>query len=175
MDSMKRTAASAAEKATPASTEAAEVGEPSATDAVWAAMMIPHHETGIQMAEMAIGKAATEALRDAAANSKSEQEEDMPRLEQIVRAAGKTTTPPEKPIERMNQHHMQVLKGLSGADFDRHWITMVSGHHLAAIMMTDTAMAGHASGAAHELQKKLRNYQLHELHVLNDLHAQLNG
>jgi uncharacterized protein (DUF305 family) len=174
--SMKRAVASAAGMVTPSSDEAsAQVGEPSATDAMWAAMMIPHHQTGIQMAEMAASKATTEALRQAAASSKVEQEEDIPQLEQIVRAAGKTTMPPEKQIERMNKQHMQVLQSLSGVDFDRHWITVVSGHHMSAIMMTDTAMAGRASPAAGELQKKLRDDQLQELEVLNDLHEQLNS
>lgn len=176
MDSMKRAVASAAGMATPSSDEAsAQVGEPSATDAMWAAMMIPHHQTGIQMAEMAASKAATDALRQAAASSKADQEEDLPKLEQILRAAGKTAMPPEKQIERMNKQHMQALESLSGVEFDRHWITVVSGHHMSAIMMTDTAMAGHASPTAGELQKKLRDDQLQELGTLNDLQQQLNS
>ena len=176
MASMKRAVAGAAGMVAPSSDEASnQVGEPSVTDAMWAAMMIPHHHTGIQMAEMAASNAATEALRQLAASSKADQEADLPQLEQIIRAAGKTAMPPEKQIERMNKQHTQVLESLSGVAFDRHWITVVSGHHMSAIMMTDMAVAGHASPVAEELQKKLRNDQLHELEVLNDLHEQLSS
>ena len=172
MESTKRAEASTGGTVRPSSEE---VGEPSAIDAIWAAMMIPHHQTGIQMAEMAASRTATEVLREAAASSKSDQERDIPPLEQIVRSAGKTAMPPQKQIERMNKQHMQVLQSLSGVDFDRHWITVVSGHHMSAIMMTEAAIACHTSPAAHELQKKLRDDQLQELGVLNDLQEQLNS
>lgn len=173
MDSTKR---HAAEMSTPSSGQtASQVGEPSATDAVWAAMMIPHHRTGIEMAELAVRKAVTEALREAAEHSKGEQERDLPQLEQIIRAAGTSAMPPQKQLERMNKHDMKVLQSLSGVDFDRHWITVASGHHMSAIMMTDTALAGSASSAARELQQQLRDLQLQELDDLIDIEEQLRG
>lgn len=159
--------------ATSNASEAAEVGKPSDTDATWAAMMIPHHQTGIAMAEMAADKAETDALRRAAEESRRGQEEDLPRLHKIIDAAGKSPMSPEKQIEEMNQHEMDVLESLSGADFDRHWITVVSGHHMAAIMMTETAMTCNASQEASALQKKIRTEQLGEIDTLTSIHTQL--
>ncbi|MDN4175867.1 DUF305 domain-containing protein [Nocardioides sp. SOB77] len=90
MGSLKRAAAKASEIVTPASdAAAADLGEPSAADATWAAIMIPHHESGIQMARMAATNAATEALRNAAKASVADQESDLPELHKIIRAAGK--------------------------------------------------------------------------------------
>ncbi|MDN4175866.1 DUF305 domain-containing protein [Nocardioides sp. SOB77] len=86
----------------------------------------------------------------------------------------KTPTPPAKQIEEMNKHHMHLLERLSGVDFDRHWITVVGGHHMAAIQMTETAMAGSASSSAAYLQRKLRQSQLEELNTLNDIHKEIS-
>jgi len=176
MTSIKRAAAKASEAMTSPSDDAAsEIGEPSAVDAMWAAMMIPHHQTGIQMAEMAIKQAATEELRQAAEESRKEQEDDLPQLQRIIDAAGKSPMPPEKAVEKMNKHETKLLESLSGTEFDRHWITVVNGHHMAAIMMTDTAVAGSTSKGAHALQTKLREAQLGEIDKLTDLHQKLHG
>lgn len=173
---MKRMAAKAEDAVTsPDQAAATAIGEPSATDATWAAMMIPHHRTGIEMAELAVNKAATDGLRRAAAKSKQEQEREMPQLEEIAQAAGKAPMPPEPPVEGMNQLQMEKLQSLSGPEFDRHWITVVSGHHMAAITMTDTALAGGESGPAARLQEKLRSEQLEELRTLSDLFKDLDG
>lgn len=168
---------SAAEKVKPTSQEAtAAVGEPSASDAMWAAMMIPHHRTGIAMSELAESRAATDELRQAAQSSKVEQEDDLPRLEEIIRAAGQDERRPERQIEQMAQHHMQVLESLSGTDFDRHWITVVGGHHQAAIMMSETALAGNSPyQAARSLQEQIREKQLNELDDMRNLLQRLGG
>jgi len=174
MESVKRAVASAAEKVKPASQEAtAAVGQPSAPDAMWAAMMIPHHRTGIEMAALATERAASEQLRQLAASSKSDQEKELPRLQEIIDAAGKTAMPPEAPVERMNRLHMQVLGSLSGTEFDRHWITVVNGHHMSAVMMTDVALAGSQSDVAKSLQTELRQDQLKEMDELNRLLEQI--
>lgn len=174
MESIKRAAAGVAGMVTPSSDEAAaQIGAPSAADAMWAAMMIPHHRTGIQTAEMAVSRATTAALQRLAAHSKAEQEQDLPRLERILSAAGKQPMPPESQIERMEKQQMQTLQALSGVDFDRYWITVVSGHHMSAVMMTDTAMAGSSSAGAMALQQELRQKQLEELGRLNELRDQL--
>ena len=176
MDSLERAMASAAEMVKPSSENAAtEVGDPSPADAMWAAMMIPHHRTGIEMAELAVSRAATASLRAMAAKSKAEQEEDLPRLQRIIDAAGKTPMPPEKPIERMNQQHTSMLQSMSGPDFDLHWATVVSGHHMSAVMMTDTAMASSGSHGAMALQEELRTKQLGELDELNDFTSRLRS
>lgn len=175
MESMKRTAAKVTEAVTTSSDEAsAEIGQPSEADATWAAMMIPHHENGIKMAQLAIERAATDALRNAASQSKANQERDMSVLEKILEAAGKKPMPPEKPLEQMDEMHMQLLGGLSGEDFDRHWITVTGGHHMAAIMMSETALAGSASDGARSLQQTIRQTQLGEVATLNEIHQQLH-
>jgi uncharacterized protein (DUF305 family) len=171
---MKRAMSRAAEVVKPASPDAAaEVGDPSAANAMWAAMMVPHHRTGIQMAEPAASEATTASVRQQAAKSKADQEVDLPRLERTLSAAGKTAMPPEKQIEQMNRQHTQTLQSMSSTDFDRHWITLISGHHMSAIMMTDTAMAGSSNDGAKQLEKELRSTQLEELGELNSLWGQL--
>ena len=176
MDSAKRVMTRAADMVKPPSENAAtEVGDPSPADATWAAMMIPHHRTGIEMAELAIGKAATAALREMAAKSVAEQKEDLPRLERIIAAAGRSAMPPQKPVERMNKLHTRMLQSLSGPEFDLHWATVVSGHHVSAVMMTDVAMAASGSHGVTALQEELRAKQLKELDELNDFTDRLQG
>lgn len=176
MDSAKRAMASAAEMVKPSSEQAAaEVGDPSPADALWAAVMIPHHRTGIEMSELAMSKAAAQSLREMAAKSKSEQEDDLPLLQRIIDAAGKTPMPPARQIERMNRQQMSMLQSMSGPDFDLRWATVVSGHHMSAVMMTDTAMASSGGHGAMALQQELRTKQLAELDELNDFTSRLEG
>jgi len=149
----------------------ATVGRLSASDAIWAAALVYHLNAGVEMSELAMDRATAEELRQFAAASKSTQEDDLARLQQIVDTAGVTATAPEPRIEQMNRVHVETLRSLTGTAFDRHWVTVASGHHMSAAMLTAVAMAGSGSDGGRALQAAV---QAGHLRALGRLH-QLTG
>lgn len=147
----------------------AAVGRLSASDATWAAALVYHLNTGVEMSELAMERATAEELRLFAAVSKSAQEEDLARLQQIVDAAGVTATAPEPRIERMNRLHLETLRSLTGTAFDRHWVTVASGHHMSAAMLTAVAMVGSGSDGGRALQAAVQAGHLRALGLLHQL------
>jgi len=158
---------------TSASASGSSGGEPSMTDAMWAAMMIPHHQNGIAIAQMAVEKAVTPGVRELAQMSADKQQAQLATLEAIAAAGGQEAMPPEAPLEAFNQEDMAELEALSGVDFDRKWLDTLRSHHMAAIMMTDIAMAGTAGGEAATLQQEIHDGQLEETQTMNELSRQL--
>ena len=147
--------------------------EPAMTDAMWAAMMIPHHQDGIEMAQMAVEMAATPGVRELAQMSAEKQQAQLATLEEIAEAGGEEAMPPEPPLEAFNQEEMAELQALSGEDFDRKWLDTFRSHHMSAIMMTDVAMSGTAGGEAETLQQEIHDGQLEETQTMNELSQQL--
>lgn len=168
------TAEAAASRLRPSSVQnPAEVGEPSAAEATWAAMTIPHHKAGIALADLAVARSSSEEVRQLAQKSKEDQEKDLPILEQIVGAAGKTPMPPEAAIEAMQQQHTALLSSLSGSQFDRRWLDVFRSHHVVAVLTAGIAAAGSTSGVAHRLEQSTRTGQLGQIQRINELIEQL--
>lgn len=68
---------------------------------------------------------------------------------------------------------MAKLESLSGEAFDRYWLDVFRSHHMAAIMMTKTALAGTAGGTAAKLEREIRDGQLRQVATMNKLRKQL--
>lgn len=143
------------------------------TDATWAAMMIPHHRMGIELTELALQKAENPEVKELAQQANEDQKSELPRLEAVAAAGGRSPGPPDEQIQRFNEQQMQELHALAGEDFDRYWLDVLSGHHMAAIMLTDTVLAGPAGGASEELQRQIHDGQLDQVSRMNELREQL--
>lgn len=150
-----------------------DAGDPSPTDVRWAAMMEPHHRMGIELTELALEKSENDGVRAVAEESKADQESQLPGLRAITEAGGEEPIPPEAPIARFNEQQMQMLRSSSGAEFDRMWLDVFSGHHMAAIMMTQAVQPGTAGGLAEDLQNEIRTGQLHQIATMNHLREEL--
>lgn len=165
--------ASASTSASKTSASESSGGEPAMTDAMWAAMMIPHHEMGIQMAQMAVEKAVTPGVREVAQMAAEDQQAQLTTLQEIAQAGGEEAMPPEAPLETFNQEEMSELQALSGEDFDRKWLDTFRSHHMSAIMMTDVALSGTAGGDAKTLQQEIHDGQLEQTQTMDELSQQL--
>jgi uncharacterized protein (DUF305 family) len=172
--------APAEQTATPAPTSSpAPGGAPqeqnaSPTDVRFAAMMVPHHQTGIELTQMAIDKAATDGVRQVAQEGMQSQQEDLPVLQEIA-ASGASGHEMEQPLMTFNQQEMAELRSLTGEEFDRKWLDVFSSHHMAAIMMADTALPGATSDRARAIEQKIHDGQLQQLQTMNELREQLDG
>lgn len=135
----------------------------------WAAMMITHHQSGIELTRLATEKASNPAVRDLARQSMQDQQPELFRLQAIAQAGGVSAQQPEQPIMRFDQQQMMMLRSLSGATFDRQWLDVLSSHHMAAIMMTGPPMAVTGPGDAQQLETSIQDGQLRQIEIMNQL------
>jgi uncharacterized protein (DUF305 family) len=148
----------------------------SMTDAMFASMMIPHHQEGIEITKLGASKATTPAVKQIAQRSMDSQQSELPELQKVAESGGMASPkPPEPPLAKFNDQEMAELQRLSGKDFDLKWLDVLSSHHMAAIMMTDVAMSASAGGEAKAVQQKIRDGQLKDVDEMNALRDQLRN
>ncbi|GAA0793424.1 DUF305 domain-containing protein [Spirilliplanes yamanashiensis] len=145
----------------------------SMTDAMFAAMMVPHHEEGMEITKLGAEKATTPEVKEIAQRSMTSQQADLPKLQAIAGSGGMAPQPMQPPLARFGDQEMTELRSLSGEEFDLKWLDVLSSHHMAAIMMTDIAMSASAGGEAKALQQKIRDEQLKDVEEMNTLRDQL--
>lgn len=140
--------------------------------AMFAAMMISHHEEGIELAQLAVNKASTPGVKAVAERSLRNQQAELPELRRVAEGGNMTAQPPEPPLAKFNEQEMSELQTLSGREFDLGWLDVFSAHHMSAIMMADMELAP-GSGEAADLAKKIHEEQLRDVSEMNNLRDQL--
>jgi uncharacterized protein (DUF305 family) len=101
-------------------------------------MMVPHHQSAIDMAELAIEKAQRPQVRRLAREIVAAQEAEIARMESWYQSWYG-----EKLVPSMSGPHGNVdMAELESAkdDFDRVFLRMMIPHHASAIMMADAVM-----------------------------------
>ncbi|MFG1955175.1 DUF305 domain-containing protein [Micromonospora sp. NPDC048830] len=109
---------------------------------MFAAMMVPHRQEGIKLAQMALNKSTTPGVKELAQRSLQNQQTELPELQSIAQSGNMSQQLPEEPLSRFNEQEMTELKQFSGREFDLKWLDIFSGHHMSAIMMADMNGAG---------------------------------
>jgi uncharacterized protein (DUF305 family) len=145
----------------------------SKTDAMFAAMMIPHHQMGLQITKLGTEKATNSGVKEIAERATESQQNEIPQLQSVASSGEMATMPPEDPMTKFNEQEMAELRSLSGTEFDLKWLDVLSSHHMAAIMMADIALAGNADAQAKQLQQKIHDEQLKGIGDMNTLRDQL--
>jgi len=109
----------------------------SADDQMFAAMMIPHHEQAIEMADIALGKSADPEILALANEIKAAQ---GPEIEQMKSwGSSKTGSHAGHMMDEgmLSYDEMAQLKDAIGAEFDRLFLEGMIKHHQGAIQMAD--------------------------------------
>lgn len=140
--------------------------------AMFAAMMVSHHEEGTELAQLAVNKASTPGVKAAAERSLRNQQAQLPELRRVAQGGNMTAQPPEPPLARFNEQEMSELQALSGKEFDLAWLDAFSAHHMSAIMMADMELST-GSGEAADLARKIHDEQLQDITEMNNLRDQL--
>jgi uncharacterized protein (DUF305 family) len=134
-------------------------------------MMVPHHQTAIEMADLALQKAQHQELKALAADIKRVQAEEIKRMREWYRQwygmdLPNVTNAPARPGNGMMGSGMmggQNMKGMmsddldrlkNAADFDKAFITLMVPHHRMALMMSDMVLM---SGEHEELRALARS------------------
>ncbi len=131
--------------------------------------MIPHHEGAIEMSKVALDRSKRPeiiSLANAIIESQQKEIDDM-------RSWHKEWFGSEPVEGGMGMMHMDgmegdidVLKTLSGADFDREFLRQMIPHHEMALMMVQMLVAGTERAEMKQLAENIRVSQSREIDLM---------
>ena len=148
-------------------------------DTEFAQMMIVHHEGAIEMAELAAQQATTAevtALAERIAGAQGPEIELMTswletwdeELPSEAEMGGMDHGPME--MDGMDQEAvMEQLTSLSGTEFDRRFLELMTDHHRGAIEMSEEFRATGQNGAAIQLAGQIIDAQTVEITEMDNL------
>ena len=153
-------------------------------DIEFASGMIPHHESAIMMAQMAQDQAADQRVKDLAARIEAAQDPEIETMSGWLAdwgaAASSGATDDSMDHGGMDDGNMGgmdtgALAGISGAEFDRMFLTMMIEHHQGAVEMAETEIADGQNAEAIALAESIRESQTAEIAEMQQLLAELGG
>lgn len=147
-------------------------GEHNAADVMFAQMMIQHHSQAIDMAKMATGRAANPQVLALANQIQAAQGPEISTMTGWLAGWGEPTSMPGGGGHSMSSHgttgmmsddDMAKLEALSGREFDREFLVMMTEHHRGAVEMARTERADGRYPAAHRLAAEIITSQTAEI------------
>ena len=155
--------------AAPSASGSAQVSaEHNDADAMFAQMMIMHHRQAIDMAKMAATRAASADVKTLAAKIQAAQDPEIQTMSTWLMAwdAAMPTGMPGMDMGEgnssmpsmpggMSDADMEKLEALSGAAFDKEFLTMMVAHHEGAIQMAQQQVKNGKNPEAVGLARKI--------------------
>jgi uncharacterized protein (DUF305 family) len=156
-------------------------------DIQFASGMIPHHGSAITMAQMAQAQAADQRVEDLAARIEAAQAPEIETMSGWLADWG--TAAPSSATDNgmggMDHSGMDdgdmggmdtgALAGMSGAEFDRMFLTMMIEHHRSAVAMAETEIADGKNADAIALAESIQDSQNAEIAAMQQLLTELGG
>lgn len=143
------------------------------TDAAFAANMLPHHEGGVKLGQLAVDKGIDPQVKSIDQDIVDAQTAEIETLKRILQDSGGGSPVMPGPIEQRDMADMAKLQAASGQEFDRLSLEVISGHHSAAIQMAEIEKVGGKSSDAKELATSIVETQSSELTKFNTLLEQM--
>lgn len=170
------------------STAAEPTAEPSAAadfsdaDVTFATGMVPHHESAIEMAQLAEGRAADPRVLDLAVRIEAAQ---GPEIEILSAWLERWGADEEAGMDHggmdhgsggmMSEQDMQALMNATGAGFDRMFLTQMIEHHRGAVQMAETEAAEGSNSGALAMAESIRDSQSAEIAEMEQLLTEMGG
>jgi uncharacterized protein (DUF305 family) len=148
-------------------------------DVTFAAGMIPHHESAIEMARLAEGRAADPRVLELAARIEAAQGPEIETLsgwlEQWGASGMDTGSMDHGSRGMMSEQDMQALMYASGAEFDRLFLTQMIVHHTGAVHMAQAELSDGRDPDALAMAESIRDSQTAEIDEMEQLLTELGG
>ena len=141
--------------------------------------MIPHHEGAISMAELASTRAASAEVKDLATRIAAAQDPEIERMQAMAEAWGVDLSE-DAGMEGMDHSSggmemgdmdadVAALEPLSGAEFDREFLTRMIAHHEGAVEMAQAELDQGVNPQAKELAQTIISVQNAEIEEMRGL------
>jgi uncharacterized protein (DUF305 family) len=167
---------------TSASAESSAEADFSDADVTFAAGMIPHHQSAIEMAQLAEGRAADPRVLDLAARIEAAQ---GPEIEILSGWLDQWGADGESEMDHggmdhgsggmMSEQDMQALMNATGAEFDRLFLTQMIAHHTGAVEMAQAELSEGSNTDALAMAESIRDSQSAEIAEMEQLLAEMGG
>jgi uncharacterized protein (DUF305 family) len=145
-------------------------------DIAFAAGMIPHHQQALEMAELAVERAADPTVKDLASRIQKAQDPEIEQMSGWLREWGQPVPTPggghaghSGMPGMMSDAEMGSLMKSSGADFDRMFLEMMIRHHEGAIEMAKEEQDKGTNVEAKQLAGSIATSQAAEVKEMRDL------
>ncbi|MDC7122619.1 DUF305 domain-containing protein [Cellulomonas fimi] len=149
------------------------------TDTWFAQMMVVHHEGAVEMAELAVDRAATPEVRDLAQRIADAQGPEIALMSGWLAAWGEDA-PGAMDHGGMDHGGMDMhgmgqdeamgsLDGLDGVAFDRAFLDLMIAHHRGAVEMAETELADGTHPDALRLARTIVDDQTAEITEMQNL------
>ncbi|RZU30808.1 DUF305 domain-containing protein [Blastococcus saxobsidens] len=167
---------------TSASAESSAEADFSDADVTFAAGMVPHHQSAIEMAQLAEGRAADPRVLDLAARIEAAQGPEIETLSGWLEQWGADggTGMDHGGMDHgsdgmMSEQDMQALMNATGADFDRMFLSQMIVHHTGAVEMAEAVLSSGRNTDALAMAGAIRDSQSAEIAEMEQLLAELGG
>ena len=150
-------------------------GEHNTADVTFAQQMIPHHEQAVVMAGLVDGAGASGEVTALAAQITAAQDPEITTMKTWLDDWDADVEPADHDMDMdghtgmMSGTDLDSLAGLSGAEFDRSWLTMMTAHHEGAVEMAETELREGRSDDARALAKDIIAAQQKEIATMKGL------
>ena len=153
-----------------------------AQDVSFATDMLSHHRQAVEMADMALGRTTTPAVKDLATRIRSAQSPEIVKLTGFLTAFGAPvpaaggdmmghTTGGHLATGMMTGSQMSGLDAAMGSGFAKQFLTLMGEHHRGAVQMSQTELARGKHGPARELATAVITAQNAEITEMDKLLA----
>jgi uncharacterized protein (DUF305 family) len=154
-------------------------------DVAFAQGMLPHHQQAVEMAQLAPDRAADPRVVDLAARIEAAQAPEIETLSGWLEAWGAEATSSTGTDHgsmdhgdtggMMSDEDMAALADVSGAEFDRMFLAMMTAHHEGAVQQAGTEIADGENPDALAMAEDIRGTQNAEIAEMQQLLAELGG
>jgi uncharacterized protein (DUF305 family) len=151
-------------------------------DVVFAQMMILHHRQAVEMSELASTRAGGPEVKKLATDIEQAQDPEIRTMSSWLTVWGEKVPVAGQEMDHsghggampgmMTKAQMARLKRLSGAGFDRMFLSMMKEHHRGAVQMAREEQKSGENAAAIALAKQIAQTQTAEIALIDRLIAQ---
>ncbi len=144
--------------------------------------MIPHHEQAVVMSEMVTNVEISTQTAALASEIMGAQASEIELMQGLLNEWGVESDPHaghkmsgDESHGMMTDEEIAELENLSGADFEKMWLTMMLAHHQGAVKMAETVIADGKDSRVKTLAEQIVSQQQKEIAQINTLLANLGS
>ncbi|MGY1452803.1 DUF305 domain-containing protein [Streptomyces sp. SS8] len=167
----------------PTADDSAPAGSHNAADVSFAQGMIPHHRQAVVMADMAETRAASQEVKDLAAEIRKAQDPEIETMSGWLESWGEQVPPKDEGTDgtdhsghgshgmsgMMTPEEMAELEGSSGKAFDTAFLEMMIEHHKGAVTMAEDQKENGSYGPAKAMADDIITTQNAEIDAMEKL------
>jgi uncharacterized protein (DUF305 family) len=143
-------------------------------DVTFIAMLVPHHQTAVQMASVAQASATNAEVRRLAAHIATEQSRQIRQMQAWLARHNAAPMPPPAAVRAMERQDLQMLREADGVMVDMMFLMMMRPHHAQAVSEAEDELEHGRNGFALHVARATKTDQAREITQMNDLLAALH-